>query len=66
MPTLRISLDQETLDSLVAAAVRELRSIELQATAMLRRSLGLPFPYPAAVAPMCSQVSPAAEGSRRE
>jgi hypothetical protein len=62
MPTLRIALDQEMLDRLVELAVRELRPIELQATAMLRRSLGLPFPYPTAVAPTRDQASTAAEG----
>ena len=47
MPTLKILLDDETLDRLMEAAVRELRPIGLQASAILRRSLGLPVPYPA-------------------
>jgi hypothetical protein len=44
MPTIKISLDQETYQCLSATAVHELRPVTWQAFVLLRRSLGLPFP----------------------
>jgi hypothetical protein len=44
MPTIKISLDPETYESLSAVAVRERRAISGQAFVLLRGSLGLPFP----------------------
>jgi hypothetical protein len=46
MPRLRLDLDTETFDSLLAQASAELRPVQLQAKALLRQALGLPFPYP--------------------
>jgi hypothetical protein len=42
---LKLRLDTETADRLCAEAVRELRPVDLQAVALLRRGLGLPVPY---------------------
>ena len=44
MPRLRLDLDTETFDSLVAQASAELRPVQLQAEVLLRQALGLPFP----------------------
>jgi hypothetical protein len=44
MPTIKISLDQETYGCLSEAAVRELRPIPWHALVLLRGALGLPFP----------------------
>ena len=46
MPSLKIQLDDEAFSLLAEVAVRELRPIGLQAAALVRRSLGLPVPYP--------------------
>jgi hypothetical protein len=43
---LKLRLDTETADKLCADALRELRPVDLQAVALLRRGLGLPVPYP--------------------
>jgi hypothetical protein len=45
MPTLKLSLDQETMDALDERAKLELRYADQQAVALLRQSLGLPVPY---------------------
>ena len=45
MPRLRLDLDTETFESLVAHATAELRPVQLQAEVLLRRALGLPFPF---------------------
>ena len=44
MATLRIDVDQDTLDRLARAAVAERRPIVMHAEVVLRRALGLPFP----------------------
>lgn len=41
---LRLLLDQETAKALVRRAVQELRPVDMQAEALLRQALGLPFP----------------------
>jgi hypothetical protein len=43
---LKIELDPETTERLVASAVAECRPIPMQAEVLLRRALNLPFPYP--------------------
>jgi hypothetical protein len=43
---LKLRLDTETADKLCADALRELRPVDLQAVALLRRALQLPVPYP--------------------
>jgi hypothetical protein len=47
MPTIKISLDQETYSTLSQSAGRDLRPIPWQALVLLRGALGLPFPTPA-------------------
>jgi hypothetical protein len=42
---LKLRLDTETATRLCSAAVRDLRSADQQAVALLRRALGLPVPY---------------------
>ncbi len=44
MPRLRLDVDTETFESLVAHATAELRPVQLQAEVLLRQALGLPFP----------------------
>lgn len=41
---LRLDLDTQTADALMASAVRELRPTNLQAEVLIKRSLGLPIP----------------------
>ena len=48
MPTLRIDLDRATFERLSKQADAERRPIIWQAEIVLRRALGLPFPYPRA------------------
>ena len=56
MPRVRLDLDNETYESLVALATAERRPVQLQAEVMVRQALGLPFPYPAREgAVTCSQ-----------
>jgi hypothetical protein len=43
---IRLELDSETSMALIAQARAERRTATLQAEVMLRRALGLPFPYP--------------------
>ena len=45
MAIIRLDLDRETWERLVASAVAERRPIALQAEVMLRRACDLPFPY---------------------
>ena len=47
MPRLRLDLDRETFEALVAQALSERRSAAYQAEVILRQAMGLPFPYPA-------------------
>ena len=47
MPTLKLSLDQETYDALYQAAASHLRPPDWHAQAILRQALGLLFPMPA-------------------
>ena len=44
MATLRIDVDEDTLDRLARAAVAERRPVVMHAEVVLRRALGLPFP----------------------
>ena len=46
MPRLRLELDVETYDALLALAQAERRPVLNQAEVTLRQALGLPFPYP--------------------
>lgn len=46
MPSIKLKLDQETLDALERRAWSERRPTDWQAEVILRQSLGLPFPYP--------------------
>jgi hypothetical protein len=43
---LKLRLDTDTADRLCAMALRDLRPVDLEAVALLRRGLGLPVPYP--------------------
>ena len=43
---LKLRLDMETSDRLCAAALRDLRPVDLEAVAILRLGLGLPVPLP--------------------
>jgi hypothetical protein len=43
---LRLELDRSTAVRLVECAVAESRPIPMQAQVLIRRALGLPFPYP--------------------
>ena len=45
MPRLKLDLDTETFESLIAHATAELRPVQLQAEVLLRQALGLPFPF---------------------
>ncbi len=45
MALVRVSLDSETYQRLLETALCERRSVPLQAEVVLRRALGLPFPY---------------------
>jgi len=44
MPTLKVMLNQETIDALQERAQQELRPPDYEAAALLRQSLGLPLP----------------------
>ena len=46
MDTLKIRLDADMYDALLKDAARHLRPADWHAKALLRQSLGLPFPYP--------------------
>ena len=46
MPHIRIDLDQETYSALMHKADEERRPLQWQAEVLLRRALGLQFPYP--------------------
>jgi hypothetical protein len=46
MPSLKLTLDNETVDALERSAQSERRPVDMQAEVLLRKSLGLPFPYP--------------------
>jgi hypothetical protein len=46
MPRLRIELDEETYSALMTCAAEERRPLMWQVEVLLRRALGLPFPYP--------------------
>jgi hypothetical protein len=43
---IKIELDKETMGELVASAVRNLRTVDLEAHRLLRKALGLPVPWP--------------------
>ena len=45
MALVRVNLDGETFSRLIDAACSERRPVPMQAEVMLRRALGLPFPY---------------------
>ncbi len=45
MTQVRVNLDSETFIRLIDAACSERRPVPMQAEVMLRRALGLPFPY---------------------
>jgi hypothetical protein len=45
MARLRVEIDCETLQRLIEDAGRELRPVSMQAAVILRRALGLPFPF---------------------
>ncbi len=45
MAQLRVHLDTETYQRLLDAALTERRPVPWQAEVVLRRALGLPFPY---------------------
>ncbi len=45
MALVRVDLDSETYQRLLEAALCERRSVPLQAEVVLRRALGLTFPY---------------------
>ena len=45
MPVLKLDLDGETYEGLLARAASERRPVDWQAEVELRRALGLPFPY---------------------
>lgn len=46
MPSIRLNLDHETHNRLLEEACAERRPADWQAEVLLRRALGLPFPYP--------------------
>jgi len=46
MTRLKVDVDPETLERLIEDAGRELRPVSMHVTVLLRRSLGLVFPYP--------------------
>jgi hypothetical protein len=48
MARIRLELDQQTFEKLIQIAVAERRPVVMQAEVILRRSLGLGFPYPEA------------------
>lgn len=45
MALVRVDLDTETYQRLMDVALSERRPVPLQAEVVLRRALGLPFPY---------------------
>jgi hypothetical protein len=46
MPQIRIHLDEETYSVLMHRAEEDLRDLGDQAVVLIRKGLGLPFPYP--------------------
>jgi hypothetical protein len=48
---MKINLDSETFLALLESAVDELRPVDLHAAVVLRRALGLPFPFPSSGGP---------------
>ena len=62
MPRLRLDLDRETYDALTSLALAQRRPVVYQVEVILRRTLGLPFPYPLA-APVENPSSPTRKGS---
>jgi hypothetical protein len=46
MPRIRIDLDDETYSALMHRAGEELRGLQDQAVVLIRKGLGLQFPYP--------------------
>ena len=63
MPRVRLDLDTETYESLVAHASAELRPVQLHAEVLLRQALGLPFPYPVHPATPTSDKSKQCDGT---
>jgi len=65
---IKLDLDPETTERLIQAAISENRPVGLHAEVVIRRALGLPFPWPQAgatptnVAPRKPGVASAQEG----
>jgi hypothetical protein len=57
MPRIRIDIDEETYSALIHKADEELRPLQSEATVLLRRALGLPFPYPSVIDVSSSEVN---------
>ena len=43
---LKLELDPQTAGALLEEAIRDLRTVDMEAEALLRRALGLPVPFP--------------------
>jgi hypothetical protein len=56
MPHIRIDIDEETYSALMHKADEELRPLHSEAAVILRRALGLPFPYPSVIDVLSSEV----------
>ena len=61
MPRLRLDIDTETFVRLLEQSLAERRPPEWQAEVVLRRALGLPFPYPECLADRAGSRSLGAE-----
>ncbi len=61
MPKLRLDLDRETYEALASEALAQRRPVVFQAEVILRQTLGLPFPYPAA-APDAESIAQTSKG----
>ena len=62
MAVLRLDLDADTFEHLVRSAVAERRPVVMQAEVVLRRALGLPFPYATGDATAAAPPAPPPSG----
>jgi hypothetical protein len=46
MPRIRVEMDDETYGALLSRAGEDLRTLPDEALMLIRKGLGLPFPYP--------------------
>jgi len=59
---IKLDLDTETTERLIQAAISENRPVGMHAEVILRRALGLPFPYPPTSKPPTKASAPGASG----